>query len=47
MTLKEKIRFKILGSKAFGKAIIKSNRDYYLSFKSMRWGGELTFGEEI
>ncbi len=47
MTFKENLRFKILGSKAFGKSIIKSNRDYYLSFKSMRWGGELTFGEEI
>lgn len=47
MSLREKLRFKLLASKAFGKSIIKANKEYYLSFKSMRWGGELTFGQEI
>lgn len=41
------IKQRLLGSKLLGKCLIKSNKPFYLSFKSNRWGGVLTFGEEI
>ncbi len=40
-------KFKLLGSRLLGKYLIKKNMPFYLSFKSNRWGGVLTFGEEI
>ena len=47
MRLKEKIRFAALSSRVLGKLLIAVNYKQLSSYRSTRWAGNITFGEEI